>query len=104
MSESTGSLINFDRRRKQWSVFRGFEIYQLRPYSYEYDGLCGGYLYHCEIYSIEEIEEKIAGLKRPAPPDCRPELIDIQKNYEVNSLGDMEDQNLDVNTHTLQSL
>jgi len=44
-------------------------------------------------FSLRKRLKKIKGLKRPAPPDCRPELIDIQKNYEVNSVGD--DDSLD---------
>lgn len=90
MSDSTGSLINFERRRKQWDIFRIFEIYQGRPYPYEYDGACGGYLYHATIYSMDQIDAALAKIKKPAPPDCRPELIDIQKNFEVNELGDDE--------------
>lgn len=39
---------------------------------------------------MDQIEQILKDLKRPAPPDCRPELIDIQKNYEVNSLGDVD--------------
>jgi len=94
--ENAGKMIHFDRRKKQWDVYHTFEVYQGRPYSYEYDGTCGGYLYRAEILSMEEIEEKIAAITRPAPPDCRPELIDIQKNYEVNSLGDVNEMDLGV--------
>jgi hypothetical protein len=91
MGETTGKMINFERRRKQWDIYRIFEIYQSRPYTFEYDGTCGGYLYRAEILTPEQVEEKLSSLNRPAPPDCRPELIDIQKNFEVNSLGDVQD-------------
>ena len=74
-----GSLINFEKRRKQWSVFRTIEEHQGRPYAYEYDGACGGFLYHAEIWPIENVPGKIRSIQHPPPPDCRPELIDIQR-------------------------
>jgi len=90
MSDVTGSLINFERRRKQYDIYRVFEVYQGRPYPYEYDGTCGGYLYHCEIYGMDVIEQKLSSISRPKAPDCRPELIDIQKNYDVPSASTVD--------------
>lgn len=93
MSDVTGNLINFERRRKQYDVFRIFEGYHARPYSYEYDGVCGGFLYHGQILSMDEILEMLKTIKRPSPPDCRPELIDIQKNYENNAQDEVDPEN-----------
>ena len=84
LTEKNGNLINFERRRKQYDVYKIFKIYQGRPYTYDYDGACGGYLYHSKILSPNAIEEKLKTIERPNPPDCRPELIDITKNYTTN--------------------
>jgi len=83
--EVTGKMINFERRRKQWDIFRVFEIHQGHPYTFEYDGTCGGYLYRAEILPMEDIEAKLSAISRPGPPDCRPEIIDIHKNYQASA-------------------
>ena len=83
--EVTGKMINFERRRKQWDIFRVFEIHQGHPYTFEYDGTCGGYLYRAEILPMEDIEAKPSAISRPGPPDCRPEIIDIHKNYQASA-------------------
>jgi len=88
MSDFTGNnsqLINFERRRKQWEVFRILETYQGIPYTFEYAGPCGGFLYHSGVCDDEAIHQALQAVERPAPPDIRPELRDFRVSSSSTS-------------------
>lgn len=91
MSDFTGTtnqLINFERRRKQWEVFRVLETYQGIPYTFEYSGPCGGFLYHCGVCDDEAINQALSNVERPAPPEIRPELRDFRVSTSSDSAQD----------------
>jgi len=79
-----GSLINFERRRKQWEVFRVFETYQATPFTFEYSGTVGGFLYHSNVWEKEQILSSMRSVDKPKPPDVRPELRDFHGNSAIN--------------------
>jgi hypothetical protein len=98
MSDFTGNnsqLINFERRRKQWEVFRVLETYQGLPYSFEYAGPCGGFLYHSGVCDDEAISQALKAVERPAPPDIRPELRDFR--VSSSSTGGDSNQEFSMN-------
>merc|ERR1711976_855241 len=67
-----------------WEVFRVFETYQATPYTFEYSGTAGGFLYHAKVWPKEKILSTMRTIEKPAPPDVRPELRDFHSSSAIN--------------------
>lgn len=70
-------LINFEKIRRQYEAFRLMEVYQTTPFTDEYSGSCGGYLYHTEIWTTEKLAQVAAEIPPINPPDILPEIDDM---------------------------